>query len=88
MIFDEARRCPPVVFRIAIFLAAPPDRLAAFLQREIHRGFEEVTMYQFYQRYFSATKNVSWLARQATAQRFEVLNFLMQWDVTQPTSDH
>ncbi|MBC1186942.1 MULTISPECIES: glucose uptake inhibitor SgrT [Kluyvera] len=46
------------------------------------------TIHQFYQRYFSATKNVSWLARQATAQRLEVLNFLMQWEVTKPTSEH
>ena len=45
-------------------------------------------MYQFYQRYFSATKNVSCLARQATAQRLEVLNALMQWEVTNPTSEH
>ncbi|MFU0881759.1 glucose uptake inhibitor SgrT [Kluyvera cryocrescens] len=45
-------------------------------------------MYQFYQRYFSATKNVSWLARQAIAQRLEVLNALMQWEVTNPTSEH
>jgi len=45
-------------------------------------------MYQFYQRYFSATKHVSWLARQATAQRLEVLNYLMQWEVTKPTSEH
>ena len=46
------------------------------------------TIHQFYQRYFSATKNVSWLARQAAAQRLEVLNFLMQWEVTKPTSEH
>lgn len=45
-------------------------------------------MYQFYQRYFSATKQFSWLARQATAQRLEVLNYLMQWEVTKPTSEH
>ncbi|MDU5684605.1 MAG: glucose uptake inhibitor SgrT [Kluyvera cryocrescens] len=45
-------------------------------------------MYQFYQRYFSATKQVSWLARQATTQRLEVLNYLMQWEVTKPTSEH
>ena len=45
-------------------------------------------MYQFYRRYFSATKKVSWLARQATAQRLEVLNYLMQWEVTNPTSEY
>lgn len=45
-------------------------------------------MYQFYRRYFSATKNVSWLARQATAQRLEVLNYLMQWEVTKSASEH
>ncbi|HGF0770878.1 TPA: glucose uptake inhibitor SgrT [Kluyvera georgiana] len=45
-------------------------------------------MYQFYRRYFSVTQNVSWLARQATAQRLEVLNSLMQWEVTNPTSEY
>ncbi|ASG64140.1 TPA: glucose uptake inhibitor SgrT [Kluyvera georgiana] len=46
------------------------------------------TIHQFYQRYFAATKNVSWLARQATAQRLEVLNSLMQWEVTKSASEH
>ena len=45
-------------------------------------------MYLIYQRFFSATKYVSWLARQATAQRLEVLNYLMQWEVTNPTSEY
>ena len=64
------------------------NRYAVYRQREIYEVDEEVTMYQFYQRYFSATKQVSWLARQATAQRLEVLNYLMQWEVTKPTSEH
>jgi len=64
------------------------NRYAVYRQCEIYEVDEEVTMYQFYQRYFSATKQVSWLARQATAQRLEVLNYLMQWEVTKPTSEH
>ncbi len=46
------------------------------------------TIHQFYQRYFVATQSISWLARQATAQRLDVLNALMQWEVTKPTSEH
>ncbi|UNB80438.1 glucose uptake inhibitor SgrT [Klebsiella pneumoniae] len=42
---------------------------------------------QFYQHYFSATKEVSWLACQmAGRQRLRILEDLMQWDVTKPTS--
>ena len=43
---------------------------------------------QFYQHYFYATRHVSWLARQATAQRLDVLNYLMQWEVTKSISEH
>ncbi|MCE9990966.1 glucose uptake inhibitor SgrT [Enterobacter asburiae] len=44
------------------------------------------TARQFYQRYFSATKGVSWPARQSAEQRLKMLEDLMQWDVTNPTS--
>ncbi|MER1590623.1 glucose uptake inhibitor SgrT [Enterobacter hormaechei] len=44
------------------------------------------TARQFYQHYFSATKGVSWLARQCAEQRLRILENLMQWDVTKPTS--
>ena len=44
------------------------------------------TARQFYQHYFSATKGVSWLARQCAEQRLRILEDLMQWDVTKPTS--
>jgi hypothetical protein len=43
------------------------------------------TARQFYQQYFSATK-ASWLARQCAEQRLKMLEELMQWDVTNPTS--
>ncbi len=39
------------------------------------------TARQFYQHYFSATKGVSWLARQCAEQRLRILEDLMQWDV-------
>jgi hypothetical protein len=42
---------------------------------------------QFFQQYFAATKGVSWLARQCEAQRLKILEELMQWEVTTPTSD-
>ena len=45
------------------------------------------TTYQFYQRYFSAIKGVSWLARQCAEQRLKMLEELMQWEVTQTTSE-
>ncbi|HCR1861304.1 TPA: glucose uptake inhibitor SgrT [Enterobacter hormaechei subsp. steigerwaltii] len=44
------------------------------------------TARQFYQHYFSATKGVSWLARQCAEQRLRILEDLMQWDVTKSTS--
>ncbi|ENN6805056.1 glucose uptake inhibitor SgrT [Enterobacter ludwigii] len=44
------------------------------------------TARQFYQRYFSATQGASWLARQCAGQRLKILEDLMQWDVTKPTS--
>ena len=44
------------------------------------------TARQFYQQYFAATKGVSWLARQGAEQRLRILEDLMQWDVTKPTS--
>ena len=44
------------------------------------------TARQFYQQYFSATKGTSWLARQCAEQRLKMLEELMQWDVTKPTS--
>lgn len=42
---------------------------------------------QFYLRYFIATQDVCWLARQNARQRFALLAELMQWDVTNPASD-
>lgn len=44
------------------------------------------TARQFYQQYFSATKVASWLARRCAEQRLKMLEELMQWDVTKPTS--
>ncbi|MEG5841425.1 glucose uptake inhibitor SgrT [Enterobacter mori] len=44
------------------------------------------TARQFYQQYFSATKGLSWLARQCAEQRLKTLEELLQWDVTKPTS--
>ena len=44
------------------------------------------TARQFYQRYFSATQGASWLARKCAEQRLKILEDLMQWDVTKPTS--
>ena len=43
------------------------------------------TARQFYQQYSSATKGVSWLARQCADQRLRTLEELMQWDVTKTT---
>ena len=45
------------------------------------------TAKSFYQRYFSATQEASWLAR-LMAGRQEILGELMQWGVTSTTSDH
>ncbi|UMX65492.1 glucose uptake inhibitor SgrT [Klebsiella pneumoniae] len=46
------------------------------------------TAKSFYQRYFSATQEASWLARlMAGRQRCEILGELMQWGVTSTTSD-
>ncbi|MEA4390641.1 glucose uptake inhibitor SgrT [Klebsiella pneumoniae] len=45
------------------------------------------TAKSFYQRYFSATQEASWLARLAGRQQ-EILGELMQWGVTSTTSDH
>jgi hypothetical protein len=45
------------------------------------------TASQFYQQYFSATKGVSWLARRCAEQRLNMLEELMQWEVTKPTSE-
>ena len=44
------------------------------------------TARQFYQQYFSATKGSSWLARPCAEQRLKMVEELMQWDVTKPTS--
>ncbi|WP_312951820.1 glucose uptake inhibitor SgrT [Superficieibacter sp.] len=43
---------------------------------------------QFYLRYFIATQGVSWLARQSALQRLRLLEELMQWDVTDRTSEN
>ena len=45
------------------------------------------TAKSFYQRYFSATQEASWLARLMARQQ-EILGELMQWGVTSTTSDH
>lgn len=45
-------------------------------------------MYQFYERYFSATGHVCWLARQMAGLRLNMLEDLMQWEITQTASDH
>lgn len=45
------------------------------------------TAKQFYQRYFSATQDASWLARLMAGRRQEILGELMQWGVTSPTAD-
>ncbi|QGN36552.1 glucose uptake inhibitor SgrT [Klebsiella oxytoca] len=46
------------------------------------------TIKQFYQGYFSATQDASWLARLMAGRRQEILGELMQWGVTSQTSDH
>ena len=45
------------------------------------------TARQFYRKYFSATKGVSWLARQRPEERLKMLEELMQWEVTKVTSE-
>jgi hypothetical protein len=45
------------------------------------------TTRQFYQRYFSATQDASWLARLLAGKPQKILEELMQWGVTSPTSD-
>ncbi len=45
-------------------------------------------MHQFYQRYFTATRHVSWLARQAAETRLMMLKELMQWEATDSNSEH
>jgi hypothetical protein len=42
---------------------------------------------QFYRQYFLATQGASWLARQVAGERLKMLEELMQWEVTKPTSD-
>lgn len=39
------------------------------------------TAKQFYQRYFSATQDASWLARLMAGRRQEILGELMQWEL-------
>ncbi|EOW0966367.1 glucose uptake inhibitor SgrT [Klebsiella pneumoniae] len=48
------------------------------------------TAKSFYQRYFSATQEASWLARLMAGRQQEILGELelMQWGVTSTTSDH
>lgn len=46
------------------------------------------TAKQFYQRYFSAMQDASWLARLMAGRQQKILGELMQWGVTSQTSDH
>ena len=46
------------------------------------------TTQQFYQRYFSATQDASWLARLMAGRQQKMLAELVQWEVTSQTSDH
>lgn len=46
------------------------------------------TAKSFYQRYFSAPQEASWLARLMAGRQQEILGELMQWGVTSTTSDH
>lgn len=43
---------------------------------------------QFYLHYFIATQRTGWLTGQSPQQRLKMLEELMQWKVTSPTSDH
>ena len=45
------------------------------------------TAKQFYQCYFSATQDASWLARLMAGRQQEILGELMQWGVTSQTSE-
>ncbi|WP_061707963.1 glucose uptake inhibitor SgrT [Pseudenterobacter timonensis] len=45
------------------------------------------TARHFYQQYFLATRGASWLARQCAELRLKILDDLMQWEVTNPTSE-
>lgn len=42
---------------------------------------------QFYQNYFTATRRTGWLTCLGAQQRLKMLEDLMQWSVTSPTSD-
>ncbi|ROP59811.1 inhibitor of glucose uptake transporter SgrT [Enterobacter sp. BIGb0383] len=42
---------------------------------------------QFYQNYFTATRRTGWLTGLSAQQRLKMLEDLMQWSVTSPTSD-
>ncbi|MCT4705236.1 glucose uptake inhibitor SgrT [Enterobacteriaceae bacterium H11S18] len=44
---------------------------------------------EFYRSYFAATQRVGagWLARLTAGQRLRMLEDLMQWEVTDPTTD-
>lgn len=42
---------------------------------------------QFYLHYFTATCRTGWLTRLSAQQRLKMLEDLMQWSVTSPTSD-
>ncbi|WP_297206187.1 glucose uptake inhibitor SgrT [uncultured Pluralibacter sp.] len=43
--------------------------------------------YNFYCRYFLATRDASWLARLLAGYRLKMLNDLMQWDVNGQVSE-
>lgn len=42
---------------------------------------------QFYLNYFTATRRTGWLTCLGAQQRLKILEDLMQWSVTSPTSD-
>lgn len=44
------------------------------------------TARRFYQQYFLATQEASWLARLVAGTRLKILEDLMQWEVTHPAS--
>jgi hypothetical protein len=43
--------------------------------------YDEVYRKQFYQRYFSATQDASWLARLMAGRQQKILGELMQWEL-------
>ena len=45
------------------------------------------TAQQFFQYYFSATQDASWLARLVAGRQQEILSELMQWGESSPTPD-